>query len=215
MYISTSNLRSLSGLTSVSDVSNTVFTHYSWLYEHSRLYNRLGDCANEPSQMLLERLPSVVYDPEGWQKLDRLQNSALFIYCMNTQSLRCFESVGWASGRASGLKNWVIRCWCGYLSGVTDWLYLFASKHTHSIAQAFKKNNRGRLPERHEYLSMLATFTTKWYNTGAQIHKKHKKKNTASIQADKSQVQIVCIWSSWLSLKYWFQTEFVCHWLSQ
>jgi len=65
MYISTSNLRSLSGLKSVSDVSNTVFTHYSWLYEHSRLYNRLGDCANEPSQMLLERLPSVVYDPEG------------------------------------------------------------------------------------------------------------------------------------------------------
>jgi len=26
---------------------------------------------------------------------------------------------------------------------------------------AFKKNNRGRLPERHEYLSMLAAFTTK------------------------------------------------------
>jgi len=27
--------------------------------------------------------------------------------------------------------------------------------------QAFKKNNRGRLPERYEYLSMLAAFTTK------------------------------------------------------
>jgi len=29
----------------------------------------------------------------------------------------CFDTVGWASERASGLlKNWVMRCWCGYLS---------------------------------------------------------------------------------------------------
>jgi len=37
---------------------------------------------------------------------------------------------------------------------------------------------------------MLAASTTKLYNTGAQIHKKHKKeekkKNTSSIQADKN-----------------------------
>jgi len=35
---------------------------------------------------------------------------------------------------------------------------------------------------------MLAAFTTKLYNTGAQIHKKHKKdeKNIASVQVDKS-----------------------------
>jgi len=45
-------------------------------YEHSRLYNWLY----EPSQMSLERLPSVAYDREGWQKLDWLQNSTLFIY---------------------------------------------------------------------------------------------------------------------------------------
>jgi len=29
----------------------------------------------------------------------------------------CFNTVGWASERASGLqKNWVMRCWRGYLS---------------------------------------------------------------------------------------------------
>jgi len=30
--------------------------------------------------------------------------------------LLCFDAVGWTSGRASGLKNWAMRCWCGYLS---------------------------------------------------------------------------------------------------
>ena len=44
---------------------------------------------------------------------------------------------------------------------------VYSPQNTHNIAQAFKKNNRGRLPERHEYLSMLAAFTTKSYNTGA------------------------------------------------
>ena len=34
-------------------------------------------------------------------------------------SLQCFDAVGWAPGKASGLwKNWVVGCWCGYLSGV-------------------------------------------------------------------------------------------------
>ena len=33
--------------------------------------------------------------------------------------LQCFDAVGWATGRASGLyKNWVVGCWRGYLSGV-------------------------------------------------------------------------------------------------
>ena len=31
-----------------------------------------------------------------------------------SQIIQCFDAVGWASGRAS---NWVMRCWCGYLSG--------------------------------------------------------------------------------------------------
>jgi len=38
----------------------------------------------------------------------------------------------------------------------TDCIY--SPQNTNNIAQAFK-NNRGRLPERHEYLSMLAAFT--------------------------------------------------------
>ena len=32
--------------------------------------------------------------------------------------LQCFDAVGWAAGRASGLeKTWVVGCWRGYLSG--------------------------------------------------------------------------------------------------
>jgi len=29
---------------------------------------------------------------------------------------QCFDTVGWASGKTSGRKNWVTRCWSGYLS---------------------------------------------------------------------------------------------------
>jgi len=32
-------------------------------------------------------------------------------------TLQCLDSVGWAAGKASTHKNWVMRCWCGYLSG--------------------------------------------------------------------------------------------------
>ena len=28
----------------------------------------------------------------------------------------CFYAVGWAAGSAPACKNWVMRCWCGYLS---------------------------------------------------------------------------------------------------
>ena len=32
--------------------------------------------------------------------------------------LQYFDAVGWVAGRSSGLKkNWVVRCWHGYLSG--------------------------------------------------------------------------------------------------
>ena len=30
--------------------------------------------------------------------------------------LQCFDAVGWPAGRASGLKNRVVGCWCGRLS---------------------------------------------------------------------------------------------------
>jgi len=34
--------------------------------------------------------------------------------CFWKYCLQCFDTVGWASGRASGL--WVMRCWRGYPS---------------------------------------------------------------------------------------------------
>jgi len=31
--------------------------------------------------------------------------------------LQCFSSAGWVTARGSGLlKNWVVRCWHGYVS---------------------------------------------------------------------------------------------------
>ena len=62
-----------------------------------------------------------------------------------------------------------------HIDWLTDWLY--SPQNTRNVAQAFK-NNRGRLPERHDCLSMLAAFTTKWYNTGTQMHKNHNKRKT-------------------------------------
>jgi len=39
--------------------------------------------------------------------------------------LQCFDTVGWASGRASGLyKNWVMRCWHGHLEQDTNGLHM-------------------------------------------------------------------------------------------
>ena len=35
----------------------------------------------------------------------------------NNNCLQCFDAVGWAAGRASGLYKTVVRCWCGCLSG--------------------------------------------------------------------------------------------------
>ena len=36
--------------------------------------------------------------------------------CVLTKCLQCFDAVGWAAGRASGLKK-LMGCWHGYLSG--------------------------------------------------------------------------------------------------
>ena len=39
--------------------------------------------------------------------------------------LQCFDAVGWAAGRASGLeKNRVVGCWHGYLSGARCRLHM-------------------------------------------------------------------------------------------
>ena len=46
-------------------------------------------------------------------------------------------------------------------SAATDCIY--SPQNTHNISHAFENNNRRRLPDRREYLSMLAAFTTKWY----------------------------------------------------
>jgi len=40
----------------------------------------------------------------------------IVFYCIHC--LQCFDAVGWAAGRHPACKkNWVVRCWCGYLSG--------------------------------------------------------------------------------------------------
>ena len=44
---------------------------------------------------------------------------------VTTNYLQCFETVGWASGRTC--KNWVMRCWCGYLSGARCILFPYGT----------------------------------------------------------------------------------------
>jgi len=46
--------------------------------------------------------------------------------CSNVsdERLQCFDAVNLVAGRVSGCKNWVVRYWCGYLSGV--WCEWFA-----------------------------------------------------------------------------------------
>jgi len=39
--------------------------------------------------------------------------------------LQCFDTVGWASGRAFRLWNRVMGCWCGYLSGARCRLFAY------------------------------------------------------------------------------------------
>jgi len=34
--------------------------------------------------------------------------------------LQCFDAVGWAAGRASSCKNWVVGCWHDYLGWGAD-----------------------------------------------------------------------------------------------
>jgi len=38
------------------------------------------------------------------------------VVCVSDICLQCFDTVGWASGKTSWRKNWVTRCWSGYLS---------------------------------------------------------------------------------------------------
>jgi len=52
---------------------------------------------------------------------------------------QCFYTVGWASERASGCKDWVMRCCCGYLSGARCRLFEYgpvdasASRNPHHL----------------------------------------------------------------------------------
>ena len=43
-----------------------------------------------------------------------------------TTGLQCLDTVGWVSGRAFWpVKNWVMRCWCGYVSGARCRLFAY------------------------------------------------------------------------------------------
>jgi len=56
------------------------------------------------------------YSPSGFY-IASAGNSVTLLHCICCH-LQCFNTIGWAAGRASGLlKNWVMKCWYGYLSG--------------------------------------------------------------------------------------------------
>ena len=51
----------------------------------------------------------------------------VFLHCISDvcYCLLCFDTVGWAPGRPSSLKKWVMMCWCGYLSGTRCTLFAY------------------------------------------------------------------------------------------
>jgi len=45
------------------------------------------------------------------------------------------HTVGWETGRASGLKKLSVGCWCGYLSGVRCRLFAYGPDDATAIPQ--------------------------------------------------------------------------------
>ena len=51
-----------------------------------------------------------------WRDLSWHSACKTVLVVLQMKCIQCFDTVGWSSGRASGLQSWVVRCWCGYLS---------------------------------------------------------------------------------------------------
>ena len=58
-------------------------------------------------------------------KIMALDDIVSLIHCGQPSCLHCFDTVRWAPGRASGLQNWVMGCWCSYLSGARFRLFAY------------------------------------------------------------------------------------------
>ena len=43
----------------------------------------------------------------------------------NNRCLQCFDAVGWAWEERPACKNWLMRCWCGYLSAARCRLFAY------------------------------------------------------------------------------------------
>ena len=65
--------------------------------------------------------------------------------------LQCFDAVGWASGRASGLYKLSDGCQCGYLSAARCWLFAYGP----ADATAIQKPPSGAIA-RHLCIALLA-----------------------------------------------------------
>jgi len=49
-------------------------------------------------------------------EFENLLTNVFMAYLGMHYCLQCFDTVGWASGRAPACKKWVMRCWYGYQS---------------------------------------------------------------------------------------------------
>jgi len=52
-----------------------------------------------------------------WKSIKRATKLIISFKTFAIICLHCFDAVAWAAGRASGLWNWVVRYWHGYLFG--------------------------------------------------------------------------------------------------
>ena len=51
------------------------------------------------------------------------------------QCFQCFDTVGWHQQEHPACKNWVMRCWCGYLSGARCRLFAYGPVDAITIPQ--------------------------------------------------------------------------------
>ena len=69
------------------------------------------------------------YEGQLWLCLSSFSLAILPLHfwsiCKLVFCLQCFDTVGWASWRDPACKNWVMRCWCGCLSGVRCRLFAY------------------------------------------------------------------------------------------
>jgi len=126
------------------------------------------------------------------------------LHC-NYVCLQCFDTVGWAAGRLSGLKkNTVVGCWRGFVSGSrcrfaygpadatatlapvnSDWFYLSGAS-----SPGYSRTESKRA------VKWLCVCVPRW--AGSRYQKGKTKTTTKMLNATQN-IEIVVVWGLWVT----------------